>query len=412
MGETIVFQNANIIDCTGKDPFTGTVVVSDNRIKNVGPVNQITTPRGATVFDLTGKSLLPGLIDAHTHIAIVDTRFFAQNVDYPGAIYPYAVAQNLKSTLHSGFTTIRDAGGCDWSFKLAVERGMIPGPRMFISCAFLSQTGGHGDFRERHDRDPHESYHSIMPTPAICDGVDQVRHAAREQLRTGADQIKIMAGGGAASPTDPLDATQFTLEEIAAAVYEAKVVKKPVMAHVYIPEGIKNCVDAGVRSIEHGNFLDEESAFMMKEKGMFLVPTLSAYDIMSRLGKEQGNSQVVIDKINYAKGAAPQGVELADSVGVSIASGADVFGVNADKKALEIVLKAEIIGPLKALISATRTNAELVGMGDDLGTIETSKVADLIVVNGDPLEDIGILQDEKSISIVMQEGKIVKNKTE
>ena len=128
--------------------------------------------------------------------------------------------------------------------------------------------------------------------------VDQVRHAAREQLRTGADQIKIMAGGGAASPTDPLDATQFTLEEIAAAVYEAKVVKKPVMANVYIPEGIKNCVDAGVRSIEHGNFLDEESAFMMKEKGMFLVPTLSAYDIMSRLGKEQGNSQVVIDKIN------------------------------------------------------------------------------------------------------------------
>ena len=261
MGETIVFQNANIIDCTGKDPYNGTVVVSGNRISYVGPVDQASIPRGSKVVDMAGKSLLPGLIDAHTHIAIVDTRFFAQNVDYPGAIYPYAVAQNLKSTLQHGFTTIRDAGGCDWSFKVAVERGMIPGPRMFISCAFLSQTGGHGDFRERHDRDPHESYHSIMPTPAICDGVDQVRQAAREQLRTGADQIKIMAGGGAASPTDPLDATQFTFEEIAAAVYEASVVKKPVMAHVYIPEGIKNCANAGVRSIEHGNFLDEEIAF-------------------------------------------------------------------------------------------------------------------------------------------------------
>ena len=248
-----------------------------------------------------------------------------------------------------------------------------------------------------------------MPVPAICDGVDQVRHAAREQLRTGADQIKIMAGGGAASPTDPLDAPQFTLEEISAIVYEARVVKKPVMAHVYVPEGIKNCATAGVRSIEHGNFLDEETAFMMKENGMFLVPTLSAYDLMSRHGAEQGISQVVLDKIDFAKGAAPQGVEMARSVGVAVASGADVFGANADRKALEIELKAAIMGPLEALISATRTNAQLVGMGDELGTLEAGRLADIIAVDGDPLADIALLQDEKRITVVMQEGRVVKN---
>ena len=154
MADTAVFQDATIIDCTGRDPFRGALVVSGNRIQAVGPSDQVSAPRDATVVDLGGRTLMPGLIDAHTHIAVVDTRFWGNNVDYPGAIYPYAVAQNLKSTLMHGFTTIRDAGGCDWSFKLAVERGLIPGPRMFISCAFLSQTGGHGDFRERHDRDP------------------------------------------------------------------------------------------------------------------------------------------------------------------------------------------------------------------------------------------------------------------
>ncbi len=251
MLETIVLQNATIFDGTGREPYgPGTVVVADGRIQAVGLASQVSVPRDAQVLDLEGKTVMPGLIVAHTHVGSVENSFLTNFEDnHPGAIYAYSVARSIKEALMLGYTTIRDAGGCDYSFKLAVERGIIPGPRIFTSQAFISQTGGHGDMRQRHDRSEPKVNHRLFPRPAICDGVPQVRYFAREQLRTGADQLKVMAGGGAASPTDPLDAPQFTVEELAAAVYEARVVKKPVMAHVYVPEGIKNCVAAGFRSI-------------------------------------------------------------------------------------------------------------------------------------------------------------------
>ena len=408
MAETIVLQNANIYDGTGRDPYgPGTLVVTGQRIEAVG--RQVAVPRDAQVIDLTGKTVMPGLIDAHTHLAAIENSFggnFENN--HPGAIYAYSVASNIKDTLMMGFTTVRDAGGCDYSFKVAVDRGIIPGPRILTSQSFISQTGGHGDMRERHDRMEPRANHRLVPRPAIADGVPQVRAATREQLRTGADQIKVMAGGGAASPTDPLDSAQFTVEELAAAVYEARAVKKPVMAHCYVPEGIKNCAEAGIHSIEHGNFLDEESAFLMKENGVFLVPTLTTYELISRHGREQGISEVTIDKINFAKGRGPQSVEIAMAAGVAIGSGADVFGANSNRKSLEFELKAAIMGANKSLVSATKTNAELIGMANDIGTLEPGKLADLIVVDGNPLENIAILQDEQNISMVMQSGRWVK----
>ena len=414
MQETVVLTNANIIDCTGRDPITnGTVVIENGVIRSVGPMRQIPTPRDATVIDLGGKTVLPGLIDAHAHVGKVEeegnSRENTEN-NHPGAVYAYSVAQAMETTLDHGFTTVRDAGGCDWSFKLAQERGMIRGPRTFVSGMYTSQTGGHGDFRPRHDRtDPCARWHPIMPPAAVCDGVDEVRRTARDLLRTGSDQIKVMGGGGAASPTSLIDSPQFTVEELSAIVYEAKVVKKPVLAHVYVPQGIKNCIEAGVTTIEHGNFLDEETAFLMKENGVFLVPTLAVFELRSNPDPGLDIPDYVIEKLNYVKDAGPQSVEIADSVGIKIGSGSDCGGSLQSKKAVELELQARVTGPMKALISATAINAELMGLATQIGTVEVDKLADLIVVDGDPLSDIRVLQDPRKIPLIMQAGRIVKN---
>ena len=407
---TTVFHNANILDCTGRDPYPGTVVVTGNRIEAGGPADLVSTPRDATSIDLEGMTLMPGLIDVHTHLGMVvaDETVSVEN-QYPGATYALYVAQRIEECLMSGFTTVRDAGMTDWSFKLAVERGLIPGPRMFVSNAFISQTGGHGDLRHRHDRSLAHPSHRLMPWPAICDGEDQVRHMVREQLRTGADQIKVMAGGGVMSPTDAVDVPQFTVEELAAAVYEAKAVKKYVMAHVFTPEGISNCAQAGVASVEHGTFLDEESAAMMRQHHMYLVPTLSIVRLISQRVERGELPDFVAEKLLLVRDSAPEAVRIALEAGVAIASGSDVYGPAAPNRGGEIELKAEIMGPMAAVISATRTNAQLLGMQDHLGTLEAGKIADMIAVNGDPLQDVSLLKDAAKVKLVVQAGQVVKD---
>jgi len=408
--ETTVFHNANVLDCTGRDPYHGTVVVAEDRIQAVGPADQVSTPRDAMSVDLQGMTLMPGLIDAHTHLGMVvsDETVSAEDL-HPGATYALYVAQRIEECLMSGFTTVRDAGMTDWSFKHAVERGLVPGPRMFVSNAFISQTGGHGDLRHRHDRGPSRPPHRLMPRPAICDGEAQVRHMVREQLRTGADQIKVMAGGGVMSPTDAVDVPQFTVEELAVAAYEAKAVKKYVMAHVFTPEGIINCAQAGVTSVEHGTFLDEESAEIMRQHQMYLVPTLSVVGLISQRVDEGGLPDFVAEKLPLVRDSAPEAVRIALEAGVAIASGSDVYGPNATNRGWEIELKAEIMGPMASIISATRTNAQLLGMQDHLGTLEAGKIADLIAVKGNPLEDVSLLKDASNVAMVIQAGRVVKD---
>jgi imidazolonepropionase-like amidohydrolase len=408
MPASTAFLNADILDCTGRDPYKGVLLVEGQRIKKLGPASQVSIPRDARRIDLAGKTLMPGLMDAHAHVGLVD---YHGNIEakYPGSTYAFTVARHIADYLDSGFTTIRDAGGCAWSFKESVRRGLIRGPRMFISNGFISQTGGHGDSRPHHHLGPPHHDHPLAPPPFIADGPDAVRRAARENLRQGADQIKVMAGGGAASPTDALDVPQYTVEELAAAVYEAKVVRKYVMAHVYVPQGIKNCAQAGVLSIEHGNFLDEEPASMMKERGMFLVPTLVIYDIIARAGTKLGSPAATVEKVKQVKVVGSQSIQVALAAGVKIASGSDVFGPYAGHHAAELELKASVMGNMGAIMAATRTNGELFGILNDTGTLEAGKLADLIVVNGDPLADTRILQDATRIQLVMLEGNIAKN---
>ena len=407
--DTFALCNANIIDCTGRDPiYGGTLVVSDGRIQDVGAADRVSAPRDARMVDMGGRTVMPGLMDAHAHMALLEARIAEYEDKHPGAIFAYSVARNIKNTLMQGYTTIRDTGGCDWSFKESVMRGLIPGPRMFVSNGPISQTGGHGDHRQRHDHRSEHHDHPLMAGSAIADGADQVRLAAREQLRRGADQIKIMAGGGAASPTDAVEDPQYTVEELAAAVYEARAVRKYVCAHVYVPEGIQNCIKAGVRSIEHGNFMDEESASMMKENDLFLVPTLAIFEMSSRYGRENGAPESMLQKINSVRDVGAQSLEIARSVGLKIGSGSDVFGPYVEGRALSLELQANVLGAMESLICATRNNAELFGIAHEVGTLEAGKLADVIVVDGDPLADIRILQNQDNVKVVLQSGRVVK----
>ncbi len=413
MAETLVLQNATVLDCTGRDPYSGaTLVIEDGRIRNVGPQSSVSTPNGARVVDLGGNTVMPGLIDCHTHLGMPDPDvpgLPTASDQHPGAAYAYFVAEQIAQCLTEGFTTVRDAGQTDWSFKLAAQSGRIPGPRMFLSNGWISQTGGHGDWRARHNRSATKSEHVLAPTPGVRDGVDQVRQNAREQLRTGADQLKLMAGGGISSPTSQMDVPQFTVEELAAAAYEARVVKKHCMAHVFMPEAIINCAKAGILTVEHGIFLNEEAAAVMRHHGMYLVPTLTVLQRHLKRAREGTSPDYMRQKVTMVGGAADEAVRIAMAAGVPVASGSDVFGRTAPNKAWELELKANVMGPMAAAISATRTSAEMLGLADQIGTVEAGKLADLIVLDFNPLDQVGLFQDSGHVRMVIQGGRVVKD---
>jgi imidazolonepropionase-like amidohydrolase len=248
----------------------------------------------------------------------------------------------------------------------------------------------------------------MVATPRICDSPDEMRRAAREMLRTGAHGIKIMGGGGCMSPTDELEQTQYTIEEMAAAAYEATARQKITLAHVYTPQSIRNAVQAGVRSIEHANFLDEEAAAWMKKAGAFFVPTLTTYELISAFGESQGVPANMLAKINKAKAGGQRSLEVARSAGLKICSGSDVLASMQPFKAMELALKAPVLGAHEAILSATRNNAELFGLADQIGTVEEGKLADLIAVDGMPLDDVVLLQDAARVHLVMRDGRVYK----
>jgi len=407
--DSVVLRNCTLLDCTGADPAPrATVVVAGARIARVARGAEPDLPRDAARIDCEGRTLMPGLTDAHVHAAIVETDPAAARRDAPASL-ALRIAAVLEQTLDAGFTTVRDAFGLDWGFAQAIARGLVRGPRVLFSGACLSQTGGHGDWREpHHQHAPVEGIPGLIATPRICDSPDEMRRAAREQLRSGAHAIKLMAGGGCMSPTDELEHTQFTIEEMAAACYEARTVGKLAMAHVYTPQGILNALAAGVRSIEHGNFLDEESAAAIRAAGAWFVPTLTTYELISQFGAAQGIPRRMLDKIDQAKAGGARSLAVARAAGVPIASGSDVLAAMQPFKAMELSLKAAVLGAHDAILSATRTNAALFGLADEIGTVEAGKRADLILVDGQPLDDITLLQNADNVRLVMRDGAVMK----
>lgn len=406
MSMTHVLTNVLLFDGTGAEPTEGaSVVVADGLIQEVHTDGALPPVDGERI-DCGGGTLLPGLIDAHVHIGAVDVYFENQGAKYSSSLMAFLMAQRLRHMLDRGYTTVRDCGGADWGFKRAIDEGMIPGPRIVISNRMLSQTGGHGDMRSRAETQAVCSGgHDFGMVFSIADGVDEVRRAVREQVRMGADFIKVMASGGAASPTDKLDRAQYSGEELRIIVEEAEMAGVYVAAHALPAVAIARAVEAGARTIEHGNFLDDESASLMARHGTFLVPTVATYVMASRHPERYDYPPEITEKVNSAAKAALHSLEIAARNGVRMGSGSDLLGEEISWLNHELELKAEVLGAAETLRCATSGNAELLGR-DDIGVIEPGRRADLLVVDGNPLDGIAVLGSPGAVRLVMKDGHL------
>lgn len=402
------FVNAAIIPATGEPAFTGSVVIEGDRIVDVIEGGGRPSATALTV-DCAGRTLLPGLIDAHVHIGALDPDGREQQRRYFDSEASLLAGLNLAELLDQGFTTARDAGGADAGFRRVVERGAIAGPRLLVSGRPLSQTGGHADGRLATEHGNVSACGAqVGMVPQIVDGADQVRWAVREELRRGADQIKVMAGGGVMSPTDRLEASQFSLDELRVAVETARAAGSYVLAHAYTPEAIQTSVAAGVRSVEHGNLIDAPTATLMAEHGVFLVPTLVTYEKLYEGGERIGLSKANLEKLAVVIDAGLDSLRIAQAAGVRIASGSDLLGPMARHRGRELAIKAQVLGPMGAIVAATRTNAELLRLDGQIGTVQPGKRADLIIVDGDPLADIELLGRPETTWAIVTDGRLYK----
>lgn len=404
----IVFRNAKLLDGVSPDYRPGVdLLVEGDRIREIS--DRRIKASGARVIDIAGRVLMPGLIDAHVHVIGVttDLRGLAR-------IPPYLVAAEAKGVLEAmlmrGFTTVRDAGGADWGLAEAVRRGHFIGPRLLVSGLAIAQTGGQGDFRGRGDIEfgcpVCRGHRSIS---RLADGVDAVLLAVREELRGGADQIKIMASGGLASGV-PIERPHFSADELRVAVEEATAGGTYVMAHAYESAAIGRCIDAGVRSIEHGTLADAPTARRMAQRGTFLVPTLSVLDRLHKDGRSLGLSPARASYVGSVLRQSFEGLDVARSAGVKIGHGSDLEGQLHRFQSSEFLLKGRVMPSRDVIASATRVNAELLRLDDEIGSIAVGKRADILIVDGDPLRSIAVLaKPEHTLRLIMKDGQIYKN---
>ncbi|MDP8957990.1 MAG: amidohydrolase family protein, partial [Actinomycetota bacterium] len=377
-----VFAGGFLFDGLGAALAEADVAVEEGRIVEVGRGVD-----GDEAVDVKGKALLPGLFDCHTHVMVSHIDLW-RLIQAPFSYRFYEAAQNLAATLRIGITSIRDAGGADLGVKLAVERGLIPGPRMQVSIGMISQTGGHGDGWM-----PSGSILHLFPLhpgrpETIVDGPDEMRRKVRELVRFGADVIKVATSGGVLSPRDKPTHAHFSLEELEVLVAEARAAGIWAMAHAQATQGIKNAVRAGIRSIEHGIYLDDEAIELMVEQRTFLVPTLVAPTGVLRAAEEGASiSEAALEKAAEVVEVHQQSFRRAVEAGVRVAMGTDsgVTPHGENLRELELMVEGGMTPP-QALAATTSSAAELMGLNAELGTIEVGKRADLVVVEGDPFD--------------------------
>jgi imidazolonepropionase-like amidohydrolase len=403
MSSKTILKNARVFDSIrGELTAPATIVIDDDRVESV--IHADAAPAG-NVVDLGGRVVLPGFIDCHVHVSAVHHDVWQLSMQPPSLITAQAKGV-MEGMLMRGFTTVRDAAGADYGMQLAVERGYLKGPRLFIANSPLTQTGGHADIRPRNVQEFVCTCAGIGLFPALADGVPEVRKAVREQLRNGSNQIKIMAGGGVASPTDPIDGTQYSLDEITAACEEARAANTYVMAHAYSPQSITRAVQCGVRTIEHGNLLDEATAKVMKEEGAYLVPTLATYFKLADEGVRLGWSTEMMKKLDRVKDAGQRAIAIAKAHGIPIAFGTDLLGAMHSHQSIEWKLRAPVQTPIEILQSATSVAAKVLNQEGTLGCIAPGAFADLLVVEGDPTTNIELLcNPEQTISGIMKAGQ-------
>jgi len=407
---TTLFTDAVIFDGVSRELRHGHVLVEDGLIKEVSDTS-ISASADVRV-DAHGRTLMPGLIDLHVHIWAADMDVVKLS-GMPTEYYALFAANFLQTSLDRGFTTLRDAGGTDGGFAMAIQKGWIKSPRFYHSGRYISQTGGHGDFRAGHE----QCFSDCMCCPprherftAIADGPDAVRKAVREEFRRGARAIKIMASGGVASPTDPLDKLQFTNEEIAAAVDEANRRGSYIFAHCHPDEAIRRCSELGVRCIEHVTMLTPETAAIMAKNGTYGVPTLAVLRAFYDDGAQFGLPQTAIDKMANLFDTMLAGLQIMKEAGVKVGFGTDLLAEHHDRQGTEFEIRAEVLEPYDILISATSTAAEIIMEQGRLGVIAPGAYADILLVDGNPMDDVRILgRQGRNFPVIMKAGAFHKN---
>lgn len=403
---TRVLTGATLIDGTGAAPVPdAAVVIEGDRISAVGSRAGLGWPADAEVIDASGRTLIPGLIDAHDHLAShgygLVTRF---GLDEPASTAHLRTARVLAETLAMGYTTVRDAGGLDAGFKLAVEQGLIPGPRLVLALQIISPTGGIGDRVSPSGHDCCGAYDPLLP-PCVANGSDAVRDVVRTMVRAGADVIKTATTGGASSRPGhgPLDAA-FSIAEMEALVTESHALGRRVMCHALGGPGLRTALAAGVDSIEHGCYLDEDATMLgqMAVQGTFFVPTLTVYVYHRESPAPHVRERAVALHAHHVAS-----VRRALELGVPIAAGTDAGGHGHPKNALELKYLVEAgLSPMQALRAATQGAAACLGLEREIGTVEKGRLADLVLVAGNPLDDVTLLLDPARIELVVKGGAI------
>ncbi len=401
-----ILENANVVDVEN-----GIILADQYLVLENGFIRELSEAKpshsDAKRIDLKGSYVIPGLIDAHVHV----TAYTANLGELPRQSPMYVAARAAKvldGMLSRGFTTVRDVGGAEFGLAQSVEERLISGPRLLYGGKALSASGGHGDHRSMGVDRSDETYAQVS-LGRRCDGVDDVRRAARDEIRRGAHHIKIMANGGISSPTDRITSDQFSEEEIAAIVDEANMANLYVVSHTYTARSVARAVRNGVRSIEHGNLLDEETVALMKGAGSYLTPTLSCFRALAEVGAESGFPKDRMDKIKLVLNSGLHAVELAYRAGVPMAYGTDLIGPMHSRQLHEFELRADVVPPLDLLRAATSTAAELVRLEHEIGHVKESYRADLNILSANPL-DKGVLGSfADHLQLVIQGGAVVKS---
>lgn len=408
---TYIFSNANVIDpVSGKVVKNATVELSGGLVSFVGKRANVdrTDDPDAVEIDLNGKYICPGLIDSHVHLASVPGEASFRDAKELSSRTVLLRQPNLcQSMLDRGFTTVRDCGGATLALKESIQEGVVAGPRLFIAGHALSQTGGHGDSRNQHD--PNECCAGkVNGLARVVDGEEQCLKYAREEVRQGADFIKIMGGGGVASPTDQVQHLQFSDKEIQAIVTVANNVGTYVTSHAYTPQAIQQAIRNGVKGVEHGNLIDEETARIMKKNNVFLTPTLVTYATMDSPEfrdflppESRPKNREVLDKGLHA-------LKLAREIGVDVCFGTDLLGSLHFAQCREFAIRSAVQTPAEILRSATITPARMLRQDGFLGQVAPGFAADLLILNANPLEDITVFdRPDRHLLATIKDGRVV-----
>jgi len=405
---TYLFKNARLVD--GSSPERSeplNLLIENNQVREIGAT---VTSHTAEIIDLEHRTLMPGLIDAHVHVLVALLDLNA-NERLPDAIIMVRSLNIMQGMVMRGFTTVRDLGGATGALVQAAKEAPTPTPRLYVPGKALCQSGGHCDYRGPYDDNPKvKTGHPLGAMGRVCDGIAEVRKACREEIKGGADYIKVMANGGVSSPSDPIHFLAFSREELIAIVEEANNTGRYVSGHVYTDEAIRRVVEVGFHSLEHCNLIQPETARLAAEKGCCAVPTLVAYDRLASDGARFGLPAASVAKIDDVRLAGMESITIMREAGLPMAYGSDLLGPLHPYQSEEFLIRSRVLPTHEVIASATSVAAKLLRMEGKIGTLSPGAFADLIVVDGDPLKDISLLTEQgRYMPIIMQDGNFIKN---